>query len=127
MNRVLVDTSVWVAHFRRANPRLATLLAMDQVVCHPQIIIELACGTPPTPRARTLGNLGLLRQVIVATPEETLGLIEKERLHGRGCGAIDMTLLASARLTPGTALWSLDKNLAALAQRLGVAFSDPVH
>ena len=57
VNRVLVDTSVWVAHFRIANPVLQSLLAADQVLCHPLIIVELACGTPPAPRARTLEAL----------------------------------------------------------------------
>jgi len=51
MSAVLVDTSVWVGHFRRANPRLRSLLENDRVLCHPLIVLELACGTPPAPRA----------------------------------------------------------------------------
>jgi len=86
-------------------------------------VIELACGTPPAPRKRTLGQLRTLQQAIVATTDETLALIEKEGLHDCGCGAIDMALLAAARLTPGASLWTLDRNLHALASRLGVAFS----
>ena len=31
MSLILADTSVWVAHFRRANPLLQSLVAMDQV------------------------------------------------------------------------------------------------
>jgi predicted nucleic acid-binding protein len=54
---VLVDTSVWVAHFRHANHTLTALLNADQVVCHPFIVAEIACGTPPH-RARTLAGLG---------------------------------------------------------------------
>ena len=41
---VLVDTSVWVAHFRDKNADLASLLHSDQVLCHPLVIGELACG-----------------------------------------------------------------------------------
>lgn len=122
MSLVLADTSVWVAHFRRANPVLQSLLADGQVLYHPLIVIELACGTPPAPRERTIANLKKLQQPVVATTDETLALIDKEQFQDSGCGAIDMALLASTRLTLGALLWTLDKNLDALASRLGVAF-----
>jgi predicted nucleic acid-binding protein len=121
VNRVLVDTSVWVAHFRLANPVLQSLLATDQVLCHPLIIIELACGTPPAPRARTLDDLKKLQQAVIATSDETLSLIENKRCYDTGCGATDVALLASALLTADTQLWTMDKDLADLAARLGVA------
>ena len=38
-----------------ASPVLPSPLAMDQVLCHALIAIELACGRPPLPRARTRG------------------------------------------------------------------------
>ena len=127
MTPVLVDTSVWIAHFRRANPVLQSLAAMDQVLSHPLVLLELACGTPPAPRERTIGDLKKLRQAVVATTDETLALIEKEQLYDCGCGAIDMALLASALLTPGTLVWTLDKNFGSMASRLGVAFSSASH
>lgn len=122
MSAVLVDTSVWVGHFRRANPVLRSLLENDRVLCHPLIVLELACGTPPAPRERTLGDLKLLRQAKVATAEEVLSLIEAERLFDTGCGAVDIALLASVLLTPKARLWTADRNLEALAVRLDVAF-----
>ena len=122
MSLVLADTSVWVAHFRSGNPLLQSLVTMDQVLCHPLIVLELACGTPPEPRGRTLGDLRKLRQATVATTEEILALIEKERFHDSGCGAVDMALLASVLLTPDSLLWTIDRNLGALAARSGVAF-----
>lgn len=122
MTGVLVDTSVWVGHFRRADPVLRALLAEDRVLCHPLVVLELACGTPPAPRERTLADLRMLRQANVATTEELLSLIEARRLYDAGCGAVDVALLASALLTPETALWTADRNLAALAKRLGIAF-----
>lgn len=123
MIQVLVDTSVWIAHFRRANLALQSLLAADRVLCHPLVVLELACGSPPAPRRRTISDLRMLRQAATADIDETLGLIERERLHDSGCGAIDMTLLASALLTPDTSLWTLDRKLAALASRSGIAFT----
>ena len=127
MTLVLADTSVWVAHFRRANPVLQSLVAMDQVSCHPLIVLELACGTPPAPRERTIGDLKRLQQGIVATTDEMLALIEREQFHDSGCGAVDMALLASVLLTPDTLLWTLDKKLNALAARVGVAFNAASH
>jgi predicted nucleic acid-binding protein len=117
---VLADTSVWVAHFRKTNAVLQALLAADRVLGHPLIVLELACGTPPAPRERTLGDLRQLQQAVVATTDEILALIEKEQLHDTGCGAVDTALLASALLTPDTRLWTLDRNLDALARRFGV-------
>ena len=122
MSLVLVDTSVWVDHFRRANPVLESLLENDRVLCHPLIVLELACGTPPAPRERTLGDLRMLRLATVATTEEVLSLIETERLYDKGCGAVDIALLASVLMTPNARLWTADRNLEALATPLGVVF-----
>ncbi len=124
MPAVLADSSVWVAHFRKSNGLLQSLLTTDQVLCHPLIVLELACGTPPTPRARTLGALKELQQSIIATTEEILALIEREQLQDSGCGAVDMSLLASVLLTPDTLLWTVDKHLDDLAARMGVALRD---
>jgi predicted nucleic acid-binding protein len=44
---VLVDTSVWVDHFRRQNAVLAELMVLDQVLTHPLVVGKLACSTPP--------------------------------------------------------------------------------
>ena len=127
MSLVLADTSIWIAHFRSANPVLQSRIAMDQVLCHPLIVLELACGTPPAPRERTLGDLKKLQQAVIATTDEILAMIEREQFHDSGCGAVDMALLASVLLTPDTLLWTIDKNLDALAARLGVALSTATH
>lgn len=121
MSGVLVDTSVWIDHFRRRNAALVSLLNRDQIRIHPMIIGELACGTPPSPRTQTLGDLALLPPVQVASLSETMGFIERESLYGLGCGLVDMMLLASTRMTPGITLWTLDKRLADVANRFGVA------
>lgn len=123
MSGVLVDTSIWVAHFRKANAQLQLLLQNDQALCHPLIIIEVACGTPPAPRQRTLANMQNLRQPTVATSDEILTLIEQEHIADSGCGAVDAALLASTLLNPGTRLWTADRPLSSLARRLHVAFN----
>jgi predicted nucleic acid-binding protein len=123
MSLVLADTSVWIAQFRKPNPILQTLLSADQVLCQPLVVIEIACGTPPAPRGRTLRDLRELRSATVANTEETRTLIEREQLQDSGCGAVDLLLLASVLLTADAVLWTLDKNLAALAARFEVSFS----
>lgn len=122
MSLVLADTSVWISHFRKANTVLQTLLSADQILCHPMVLIEIACGTPPAPRARTLGDMRQLRFANVSNTEETLALIEREQLHDTGCGANDLLLLASVMLTNDAVLWTLDKSLELLAARFEVSF-----
>jgi len=121
MSLVLADTSVWIAHFRKPNPALRAMLSADQVLCHPMVLIEIACGTPPAPRERTLSDLRQLRSASVASTDETLALIEREQLQDSGCGAIDLLLLGSV-LVSDAVLWTLDKNLRALAARFDILF-----
>ena len=123
--KVLADTSVWVAHFRSANMVLSDLMTQDWVLGHPLILAEIACGTPPAPRARVLGDMALLAQAHAASLSEVLAFIEREKLYGLGCGFVDIALLASTRITPDTVLWTLDKSLNNLAHRFGVAFAQP--
>ena len=122
---VLVDTSVWVDHFRRPNAVLAELMVLDQVLTHPLVVGELACGTPPEPRLRTLGDMALLLPADQAAPAEVRDFIEREALFGLGCGLIDLTLLASTLMTASAQLWTMDKRLASLATRFGVCFAPP--
>lgn len=117
---VLIDTSVWVDHFRRRNETLVTLILRDEGLTHPMVLGELACGTPPAPRERTLGDIGLLRQARQASWDEIIGFIEREQLYGLGCGLVDIALLASTLITPQVRLWTLDRRLAGLARRFGV-------
>ena len=124
---VLVDTSVWVDHFRRGNAALVALLQADLALTHPMVLLELACGTPPQPRQRTLGDIAQLQSSQQSSQREVLELIEREKLYGQGCGLVDMVLLASTLITPAAQLWTLDQRLAALATRFGVAHTPAVH
>ena len=126
MKGVLVDTSVWVDHFRRRNDALADLLELDQVLAHPLIVGEIACGTPPQ-RDRTLSDLNALQPSRQASVQEAMNFIEHERLFGQGCGLVDLLLLASTLMTPGVELWTLDKRLCALADRFGVMYQPALH
>ena len=126
MTGVVVDTSVWVDHFRRHNGALAALLAADQVLAHPLVIGEIACGTPPR-RQQTLSDLDNLQAARQASVREAMDFVDREQLFGQGCGLVDVLLLASTLMTPGARLWTLDKRLGALAERFGALHAAPLH
>ena len=69
---VLVDTSVWVDHFKQRNERLAALLEEGQVVCHPHVVTEVACGTPPN-RRTLIAMLADLESTPLATNRRDSG------------------------------------------------------
>jgi len=126
VNFILVDSSVWMDHYRKRNDALVDLLAHDRVLTHPFVIGEIACGTPPA-RSLVLTSLKLMRSVDQATMDEVLNFINRNQLHGTGCGIVDISLLASTLITPDAALWTLDKRLHALATRFDVAFNPVLH
>jgi predicted nucleic acid-binding protein len=115
---VLVDTSVWVHHFRQGNAKLSEQLDAGQVWIHPFVIGELACGSL-SQRKRVLTLLSALPAVPVAEHDETLKFIETHELFSKGLGWIDMHLLLSARIMQ-LPFWSLDKRLADVARDLGL-------
>lgn len=115
---ILVDTSVWVAHLRAGNIGLDALLNDGNVVCHPFIIGELACGDLKN-RLQILSLLLTLPAAHRAEHEEVMRFIENFRLMGKGLGYIDMHLLASAMLN-NIPLWTLDKKLNEASSKLGI-------
>jgi predicted nucleic acid-binding protein len=108
----LVDTSVWVDHFRRGNARLRTLLNDGEVATHPMILGQLACGSLPQ-RVRTLDLLQRLPSLPQAPDGVVLRSIESGRLWGKGIGWIDAHLLTASAIS-GIPLWTLDRRLARL-------------
>jgi predicted nucleic acid-binding protein len=115
---ILADTSVWVEHFRRGLPELERRLDAGEVVCHPFVLGELACGNLKN-RQEILELLQALCTCQVVSHEEVLAFIEGGRLMGRGLGYIDMHLLASAKLS-GFPLWTFDRPLLTAASHLNV-------
>ena len=116
---ILADTSVWIDHLRKGEPALADLLLRSQMLTHPFILGELALGSLKH-RETVLGALANLPQAAVATDAEVLRTIDRWKLFGTGIGYIDAHLLAATALTPGTELWTRDKRLREVAERLGL-------
>ena len=115
----LVDTSVWVDHLRKGDDALVSVLEHDTVVMHPHVVGELALGNLKD-RFAVLSLLGNLPKAVVATDDEVQTMIEELSLSGRGIGYTDAHLLAAARLTAETQLWTRDKRLKAVAGDLGL-------
>ena len=119
---VLVDTSVWISHLRDNNPDLASLLYQGQVVSHPLIIGELACGNLDN-RQEILSSLNRLPMSEVATHTEVLEFIEDHCLMGKGLGLIDIHLLGATVLS-SLPFWTRDKRLKKAAIDLKVAYQE---
>ena len=117
---ILVDTSVWIDHLNASDPLLVSLLADGRVLAHSFVIGEISLGSLRN-REAVIGALLDLPRAPIATPEETLYLIERERLFNRGIGYVDVSLLASARLRPGVTLWTRDNRLRKVADDLDLA------
>ena len=120
---ILVDTSVWVDHLRRGDAQLVDLLERSNVIMHPFVVGEIACGSLRD-RSSILDLLQDLPAAAVAEGGEVLGFVERRVLHGKGIGYIDVHLLASVALTAGAKLWTRDRKLRAVANALGCAFQD---
>ena len=121
---VLVDTSVWVDFIRKGDEKLAKLLQEQRVVTHPIIIGELASGNL-SDREETLNALLALRQAPTATFYETLHLLERDRLYGRGLHWNDIQVLASA-LIAGLPLWTRDRRLRSAAEARDSDWDQPI-
>ena len=121
---ILADTSVWVDHLIVENPHLVSLLQRRQILIHPMVIGELACGNMRD-RAVVMRLLRGLPRILVATHDEVLFLIESHRFMGRGIGFIDAHLLTSTAMAPPTQLWANDRRLMGVANELGIAYGQP--
>lgn len=119
---ILVDTSVWIDHLHRTIPALVEALENEDVLIHPFVIGEIACGELKK-RREFLDLLMALPSAVVATDEETLKLIDERRLMGKGLGYVDVHLIASVLLTDRAELWSRDKWLKTVATRMRIAFA----
>lgn len=118
---ILIDTSVWIDHFRRADRRLVELLDGEEALTHPFVVGELACGNLRN-RREILDLFGHLPPAPCATNDEVLRFIENHSLMGCGLGYIDMHLLASAALYGTAGFWTRDLRLADVAAKLGLLF-----
>jgi predicted nucleic acid-binding protein len=120
---VLVDTSVWIRSFSGHEPfghELARLLDSDQVVGHQLVYGELLMGDRGG-RKKFLSSFDKMFQAAIVPHREVVAFIEMRKLHGRGVGWIDVSLLASA-IVGGLKLWTADPRLSAMANEFSVDY-----
>jgi len=117
---LLVDSGIWIDHWRSRNPDLYEALMEERILRHPFVTGEIAMGSLKD-RHDVLDLLTCLPQAEQARDEEVLELVEQRRLFSLGLGWVDAHLLASALLTPDAGLWTRDRRLREAAERLGVA------
>ncbi|MEO5712199.1 MAG: type II toxin-antitoxin system VapC family toxin [Luteolibacter sp.] len=120
MNPVLVDSCVWIKHFRQRNPLLVSMLEDGEVWCHPIVVGELSMGNLKN-RQQTIFDLAKLNRPPIATFAETRQMVEARKLWGRGIQWNDARILASAILGQ-VPLWTFDIRLGEIARELGVGF-----
>ncbi len=107
--KTLVDSSLWIDHFRRNDDRLIQLLRDDQVLVHPFVVGELACGCLPS-RNSVISSLLKLPVAPKLAEDEVLAFVEQHRLYATGIGWIDAHIAASA-LFAQAQLWTRDRAL----------------
>lgn len=112
----LVDTSVWISHFRKPNSPLTQLLADGEAGIHPFIVGELALGS----FKGISTSLRRLPQVAIASETEVCYLLETHRLWSTGLGWIDLHLLTAAAVA-GWRLMTADAVLEKAARKVGIA------
>jgi predicted nucleic acid-binding protein len=117
---ILVDTSVWIHHFRKTDHELVDHLNLGSVACHPFIIGELACGNLGN-RAEILILLQALPSTPIIEPNEILYFIENNSYMGQGLGYVDIHLLTSSILGSAV-LWTADRRLREAAIELGISY-----
>ncbi len=117
---ILVDTAIWIDHFRRGNAALFELLDAGQVLIHPFVVGELMLGSP-RPSNAILKLLQNLPEAPRATDQEIFTFVDAHSLSGRGIGFVDAHLLAAVSLAADATLWTRDKRLLAAARQLSLA------
>ncbi len=91
----LVDTSIWIDHFKLGNEKLISLLRDDCVVIHEFILTEVYLGIY-SKRKEVLTNLSNLTVFPAINHSEVIMLIDKYSLSGKGIGLVDINLLLTA-------------------------------
>ena len=117
---IIVDANIWIDHLRVANLALSGLIQRRRILVHPYTIGEIALGSFAK-RNDVLDQLAMLPAAPAAEHHEVLAFIDRHALFGTGIGYVDSHLLASARLVETGKVWTRDRRLHAVAERLGIA------
>lgn len=115
---ILVDTSIWIDHFRYGDAELGKIITDDLLLCHPFVVGELALGNLRE-RDAVIAFLAAQREATIATYTEVMTVIDRHSIFSMGIGYTDAHVLTSTLLDGRASLWTRDKRLAAAAQKIG--------
>ena len=119
-DRVLVDTSVWIDHLGPGDPLMSSLLNECRVLMHPFVLGEIALGSLRN-RTKLLAELRQIPQATHLDDFDVIDAVERRQLHGSGIGYVDAHLACAALVMSGVVLWTREKKLGEVAERLGIA------
>ncbi len=100
------------------------MLENGEVLMHPFILGEVALGNLKQ-RDVFLRASHRLPRAIEAYNDEVLRFITTNQLFGTGVGYLDAHLLVAAKVTGDTQIWTRDRRLLAVAERLHLAWPEP--
>jgi predicted nucleic acid-binding protein len=123
---ILVDTSIWIDHFRYGDAELRKIIEDDRLLCHPVVVGELALGSLRD-RDTVMAFLAAQREAFIATHDEVMTMIDRHSIFSLGIGYTDAHLLASTMLDRRSILWTRDKRLAAAARKAGAILHVPMN
>ena len=112
---IIVDTSIWIDHLRGIDSPLDDVLGSGLELLHPFVYGELLLNGLPQ-RGAFAERLHGLKPAPLASPADVAAFIVWAKLAGTGVGYVDTNLIS------GGCILSLDRNLQAQAQRLGLAY-----
>lgn len=120
MKKVLIDTSVWIAHWKKEDKVLSQLLSDGRVVLHDFIEGEIACGNLALQSA-FLGPFRFLIRIPVGAHSDILNFIGSHKLRSVGIGYVDVNLVYSCMVSH-CELFTYDKNLIKIGKQLKINF-----
>ena len=118
---ILVDTSIWIDHFAKADPVLALLISDNKIVQHPYVSGEILVGNPHRRDALSL-FLRMMPRIEPVTEEEFHSFLDESELFGSGLGFVDIHLIAAATAIPDTVIWTRDRRMLEQIQRFNMSY-----
>lgn len=119
---IIVDTSIWVDHLRGIDSPLDDILGSGSELLHPHVYGELLLNGLPK-RGPFAEKIQSLKPAPLAASADVAAFILWAQLAGTGVGYVDAHLLVSAKMIGNGMIMTKDKNLAAQATRLAIAYA----
>jgi predicted nucleic acid-binding protein len=131
LDKVLVDTSVWIEFFRRREPyysSVSKLMDHEKVCCIGIVLAELMQGAKSEKELGTIRDFLHVFDFLTGPAELWAGAGELSfalRRKGKSAGLSDCYIAAVAR-SAGVRIFTLDKHFIAIRKETGIELFEPV-